>query len=1555
MAIRRRSLALVVSLRRGILVLLLLAAAVPGWAQCLSNNYINQLVPSAVPMGGAGFTLTVNGCGFVSGSVVNWNGNALVTTFVNSGQLTAAVPSADIASPGTASITVSSGGTVANAVYFEITGPFIDHLLPSAVPPGGAGFTLTVNGTGFVSGSVVNWNGSALATTFVSNDHLTVEVPSANIASPGTASITVSSIGFVSNVAHLEIANPVPFINQPLVPSAVPPGGAGFTLTVNGIGFVPGSVVNWNGSALATTFVSNDQLTAAVPGADIASPGTASISVSSGGTVSNVAYLQITSTTTSVSFLRTDISAGNGGFSVAAGDFNGDGKLDLVVPDFWTNTVNVLLGNGDGTFKPAVTYVLYLNPDYNALSVALGDFNGDGKLDLAVLTSYDISKPLPIGITGEVTLLLGNGDGTFTLGQGYPVTWPMSLAVGDFNGDGKLDLVVASCAISILFAPDCTKGSVAVMLGNGDGTFQHGPSYPPLVNFAAGSFTSPPFVQIIQPQLLAVGDFNGDGTPDLTVANYGDGTVGVLLGYGDGTFQPMTSYASGLNPSSVVVGDFNGDGKLDLAASDGGANTISVLLGNGDGTFQSVMRYAAGPYSHSLTMGDFNGDGKLDLAVANMNCAYVFYQCPNGTVSLLLGNGDGTFSAPVNSTVAIVPGSVAAGDFNGDGRLDLAVANTTSSLSLLIQPTRTNQPPIANAGGPYVAEATSPAGASVTLDGSLSSDPDGDALSYTWSGPFGTLSGARVTATLPLGTSTVMLTVDDGHGNTAQASTSVSVVDTTPPVLTVPGNITVRASSASGAVVTYTASAYDTVSGTLPVTCSPPSGSTFPIGVSTVSCTAVDQAGNASSGSFSVTVSQATQTITFAALPNRTYGNADFAVAATASSGLAVSFTVGATDNCTISGSTVHITGAGNCTVTAHQSGNATYSAAADVPQSFTISQATSSVVLTCPTTPQNYTGSAQTPCTASYTTSDALSGALTVSYTNNINVGTAGASASYVGDANHAGSSKSGSFTISQATSSVVLTCPTTPQTYTGSAQTPCTASYTTSDALSGALTVSYTNNINVGAAGASASYVGDTNHAGSSKSGSFTIVKANQTITLTGVPSSALFGQGPFTLSASATSALPVTLSASGNCSISSSSLSLTGIGTCTVTALQGGNSNYNAAPTLNPSFTIGQAPTTTNASVSPGTVQYSDYTTLTATVTPISAGGQSVAGTVQFSLNGANVGSPVAINASGVATLPQVQVNLAAGSYPVQAVFSSTNANFVGSPGTTLQMVTQENAFILYSGDTIAQVGTALNLRATVWDSAAAGYPGVNPESGATATIGDITKMWIAFDIYPAGSCGSGTPSSTWYAHVALTGTPGIGTATAGLSSPSEVSYCVVSRLVVGNTGGTNLFYAAPNAQAAGLDFYVNRGQFATGGGWVNDPSGSHGNFGFNARYNSTGSPKGQMVYVYRALYNGVLADFIIKSNALTALQFTGTTYPISSTLQGKMNVQVNRASDGLALFSAGNYTFSATVTDSGQNGNVGKQFSLIVYDSNGVPYHNVPAATPLQGGNVVVHLQ
>jgi len=345
-----------------------------------------------------------------------------------------------------------------------------------------------------------------------------------------------------------------------------------------------------------------------------------------------------------------------------------------------------------------------------------------------------------------------------------------------------------------------------------------------------------------------------------------------------------------------------------------------------------------------------------------------------------------------------------------------------------------NSPPMANAGSNQTVEATSSAGANVTLDGSGSSDLDHDTLTYTWTGPFGTTTGVNPVVVMPLGTNTVNLTVDDGHSNTATASVMITVqdttppstmitshpnsvtnnnsasfafsgndlvtpsasltfqcsldnaayspcaspqtyasladgvhsfsvraidaahntdptgamfmwtVDTVPPVLTLPADITTQASSPAGAVVSFSATANDAVAGAVAVTCNPPSGSTFPIGMTTVNCSASDTAGNTAMGSFHVTVTRISQTISFTTLPNHTYGDADFGVSASSSSGLAVSFTAGATDNCTISSNMVHITGAGSCTVTAHQAGNATYLAAADVSQPFSISKAPASV-----------------------------------------------------------------------------------------------------------------------------------------------------------------------------------------------------------------------------------------------------------------------------------------------------------------------------------------------------------------------------------------------------------------------------------------------------------------------------------------------------------------------------------------------------------------------------------------------------------------------------------
>src|SRR5439155_13909145 len=176
------------------------------------------------------------------------------------------------------------------------------------------------------------------------------------------------------------------------------------------------------------------------------------------------------------------------------------------------------------------------------------------------------------------------------------------------------------------------------------------------------------------PRSVAVGDFNGDGKPDLAVANTGSSTISVLLGNGDGTFQAAQTFAAGASPWSVTAGDFNDDGKQDLAAANFGSADVSVLLGNGDGTFQAAVSYPSGTGSlshnhpESVRAGDFNADGKPDLTVANNDAS----------VSVLLGNGDGTFQAARTFWAHIHPASVAVGDFNRDGNQDLAVANFDS-------------------------------------------------------------------------------------------------------------------------------------------------------------------------------------------------------------------------------------------------------------------------------------------------------------------------------------------------------------------------------------------------------------------------------------------------------------------------------------------------------------------------------------------------------------------------------------------------------------------------------------------------------------------------------------------------------------------------------------------------------------------------------------------------------------------------------------------------------------------------------------------------------------
>lgn len=403
-------------------------------------------------------------------------------------------------------------------------------------------------------------------------------------------------------------------------------------------------------------------------------------------------------------------TGGAGPVSFALADFNGDGKLDLAAANSGSNNIAVSLGNGNGTFQAAIATAVPCNPVW----VAAGDFNGDGKLDLAV-----VAPGCSPGQNG-VAILLGNGDGTFTAKPtlASPLASPVSAVVGDFNGDGKLDLAVVdrgtsgdmvfvflgkgdgtfqaptsvnlgvSAAVNIIVAADFNKDgnldlavsfmnqtAVDVILGNGNGTFQA----PRVLALPTGNGGWG----------LAVGDFNNDGIPDLVATTPNIGGISVFLGKGDGSFTPVNNPQTGTLPTaygavpfggatSVAVGDFNKDGKLDVIVGLSGVNaaaSVAVLLGNGDGTLQSETLFETADSPSFVSVADINGDGNLDWVTNGTNTSYV---------AIGLGRGDGTFLAARNFVAGVGPYGVAVADFNKDGKVDLVVPNSGSNDTSLL-------------------------------------------------------------------------------------------------------------------------------------------------------------------------------------------------------------------------------------------------------------------------------------------------------------------------------------------------------------------------------------------------------------------------------------------------------------------------------------------------------------------------------------------------------------------------------------------------------------------------------------------------------------------------------------------------------------------------------------------------------------------------------------------------------------------------------------------------------------------------------------------------------
>jgi uncharacterized protein (TIGR03437 family) len=1160
---------------------------------------------------------------------------------------------------GSSNVTVISGSGAA------VAGPFAVGANPVALA------VADFNGDGKPDFAVVNGDGSVTA---ILNSLPALTANPASVAFYATGSIPVSISSSVSGATYTVSSN------QPWLAPTPASGATGGTSTVNpavgAAGLPPGvytgtvryTAPNWFDAATTVTL-------------SVAAPS---------GTLQPAAG----------SPFAVDVTPQ----AIAVADLNNDGYSDIVTASNAGNTVSVLLGDGQGGFAAAAGSPFAVGKA--PYSVAAGDFNRDGNMDLAVANNADDS----------VTILLGDGAGGFNPAQGSPVALgkapPQSIAVGDFNGDGIPDFVTAG-----------SNGRVTVLFGDGTGGF-HGAA-----SFAVGQF----------PQSVATADVNGDGKLDIVTANSGANTVTVLLGNGLGGFTAAAGspFAVGTTPQAVAIADVNGDGKPDIVAANASDNTISVLLGDGAGGFTaaSASPLPAGNAPFALAAGDFNGDGRPDVAVADVS---------GGNVTVLLGGQAATssvLSAPLGpgATIAYgtpIPLTLKAGWQSGgfgapsgtatflDGGVALGTAAQTGTPYSF---TATGMSPGAHSftatyggDGANLASVSNAIAVTVTAAaqtiafGALSNKTFGGvpiALNAAASSGLAvvfasttpavcTVSGAAVTL-VGVGTCTIQAsqpgdanfaaaTAVSQHFTVAQGSQTITfaalpnaALGSTPPAL--------GAIASSGLAVSFasTTSTICTVAGT--------ALTLVAAGTCTIQAT---QAGNANytaapSVSQHFTVTPMGQTIAFGALSDQVFGSPAFAVSATASSGLAVTFTSTTTGVCTVSGTNVTLTGVGVCTIQAAQPGNSGFAAAPAVSQTFNVTKG--SQTLTFAALSDKVFGSAH------FTVSASASSGLTVAFASMtapvctvsgvsvtlVSAGTCTVEASQAGNATYgAATPVDQSFMVTAGAQTITFAAL--------SSKAFGSAPFTVSATASSMLAVSFASTTtavctvsgaSVTPAGAGtctveASQPGNVSYAAATPvDQSFAVTQGSQTITFAAL-SNQPFGSAPVTIAATASSSLAVAfVSATASvCTVSGATVTMMSAGKCTITATQPGDANYAAATAVNQSFTVAQETQT----ITFGTLPNEPLGGAPFTLTLASSSGLAV---------GLSSATPSVCTVSGVSGVSGNMVTLVGMGTCTLTAAQAGNTNFAAAPSVSQSFtVTEGTQTITFAAPPNQAIGNA-----------------------------------------------------------------------------------------------------------------------------------------------------------------------------------------------------------------------------------------------------------------------